>query len=41
MLYEKPEVLVIGEAAQLIQGEKQGLNDAGVGIGGDADLETD
>jgi len=41
MLYEKPEVSLLGKAPELIQGEKQGLKDNGVGIGADADLEAE
>jgi hypothetical protein len=40
MPYEKPEVIVLGEAALLIQGSKGAVNDAGQGIGDDSDLEN-
>jgi hypothetical protein len=39
MSYEKPEVVVLGDAAVIIQGEKSGQHDAGVGIGLDSDME--
>lgn len=41
MLYEKPEVVLLGKAPELIQGEKQGVEDQGLGIGADADLEAE
>lgn len=40
MTYEKPEVVVLGDAAILIQGSKGAVNDGGQGIGFDDDLET-
>ena len=41
MLYEKPEVFLLGKAPELIQGEKQGPDDLGIGVGADNDLEAE
>jgi hypothetical protein len=39
MSYEKPGVVVLGDAGQLIQGEKIGPHDNGLGGPVDSDLE--
>ena len=39
MSYKKPEVVVVGNAGQLIEGLKPGPGDAGIGGPVDSDLE--
>jgi hypothetical protein len=38
-MYEKPEVVVLGNATELIEGAKPGPGDAGIGGPVDSDLE--